>query len=190
MSGDTANPRIWEGADVYVAPVGTSVVADLETFDNPWPAGWEALGLLSEDGASETRDQETSDHYAWGGILVRTKKGKHKRSIKITALEDNLVVFGLVNPGSLTSTDETGLTTRTVMNPTDADPRSFGLELHDGTVTTRRLIPSGEVVEVGEVALSDSEMTAYELTINIYPDAAGILYYDLTDDPQADENWS
>ena len=186
MAGDVANPRIWEGADAYVAPLGTTPPNDVDTA---WADPWAALGLLGDDGASEAREQDSADHYAWGGILVRTTRSKFKRSMKITCLEDNLNVFGLVNPGSTFTTDETGLTTRTV-KVQSSDIRAFGLETRDGTITRRRVIPRGEVVEVGEVALSDSAMTMFELTINIYPDADGVLYTDLTDDPQADEDWS
>ncbi|MGO4630495.1 hypothetical protein AB4225_06060 [Streptomyces sp. 2RAF24] len=180
MAGDTDNPRLWQGADLYAAPVGTTAPTDITTA---LAAAWLPVGLLSEDGASESRDQDTNDFYAWGGVLVRTTKSKHKRQIKVTCLEDNLVVFGLVNPGS-TATTTGGVTTRTVKVP-KADPRAFVLELRDGDVTQRRAIPKGEVESVGEVALSDSALTAYELTITIYPAADGTLYLDITDDPQA-----
>ena len=183
MAGDIANPRIWEGADAYVAPTGTTAPVDVTTA---WAAPWEALGLLSEDGASETREADSTDHFAWGGILVRTTRSKHKRSMKVTALEDNAVVFSLVNPGSTASTDETGLTTRTVKVPT-SDIKAFGLETRDGAITRRRIIPRAEIVEIGEIKLSDSDMTAFELTIMVYPDADGVLYVDLTDDEQAED---
>lgn len=186
MAGSIENPRIWEGADAYVAPLGTTPPNDVDT---PWAAPWAALGLLSEDGATESRDQDVADHFAWGGILVRTTRSKFKRSMKITALEDNLTVWGLVNPGSTSATDGTGLTTRTVKNPT-SDPQAFGLETRDGVITRRRIITRGEVTEIGEIKLADSDMTAYELTITIYPDANGVLYTDLTDDEQADATWS
>ncbi|MGA5869251.1 hypothetical protein [Streptomyces cinereoruber] len=181
MAGDTDNPRLWEGADLYVAPVGTTAPTDIAT---PLAAAWKAAGLLSEDGASESRDQDSTDHYAWGGVLIRTTRSKHKRTITVTCLEDNLVVFDLVNPGSTASTTG-GVTTRTVKVPKN-NPKGFLLELRDGDVTMRRAIPKGEVESVGEVTLSDSELTAYELTITIYPSADGTLYVDITDDPQAE----
>lgn len=180
MAGDTANPRVWLGADCYVAPVGTTAPTDTTTA---WAAPWAPLGLLSEDGATESRNEDVKDHFAWGGILIRTTRSKHKRTIKVTALEDNLAVFGVVNPGSTAAT-ALGITTRTVKVPT-ADPRAFALELRDGAITTRRSIARGEVVEVGDVSLSDADMTAYELTINVYPSSDGVLYTDITDDPQA-----
>lgn len=180
MAGDTDNPRIWEGADVYVAEAGSTGPEDVT---NPWPDGWDALGLLSEDGLTESRDQDTTDHYAYGGILVRTTRSKHKRTFKVTCLEDNAVVFGLVNPGSTADTSD-GLTTRAIKVPT-TDPRAFGFEFRDGEITKRIVVSKGEVTEVGEVTYSDSEMAVYELTVNIYPDADGVLYYELTNDPAA-----
>lgn len=181
MSGNTANPRIWINGDVLTAPAGTTEPTDVSAA---WPAGWAALGLLSEDGATEARDESTDDKYAWGGILVRTTRSKHKRTIKVIALEDNPTVFGLVNPGSSAVT-ATGVTTRTVKVPNTPNRRAFGIEVKDGNTIKRRVIPDGEVTEVGEVAFSDEEMTGYELTITIYPDASGVLYRDITNDAQA-----
>ena len=61
----------------------------------------------------------------------------------------------------------------------------FGIELVDGNVTKRIVIPRGEVTEVGSVKISDADMTAYELTIAIYSDADNEWYTEITDDPQA-----
>lgn len=185
MAGSTENPRIWEGADVYTAPLEATLPTDIDT---DWDTEWEALGLLGEDGSTESRDDDSTDHYAWGGILVRTTRSRHKRTITVTALEDNPVVFALVNPGSTVATAG-GVTTRTVKVPT-TDIRAFGFELVDGDITKRKVIPRGEITDVGDVTESESEMTMYELTITIYPDADGVLYYELTDDPQAEDTGS
>ena len=181
MAGDTANPRIWINADVYVAPVGTSAPTDTTTALN---VAYEALGLLSEDGMTESRDQDSTDFYAYGGILVRTVRSKFKRTFKVIALEDTPVVFDLVNPGSSASTAG-GVTTRTVKVPSTPNPKAWVIETVDGTITRRRAIPNAEVTELADINISDSEITAYEMTLTVYPDADGILYYDITDDPQA-----
>jgi hypothetical protein len=180
MAGDTENPRVWVNADVLVADVDTTAPDDTTTA---WPAGWESVGLLSEDGMVESRSEDVTDHYAWGGILVRTTRSKHKRTIKVTALEDNPVVFDLVNPGSESETSGE-VTTRTVKIPTP-DPRAFGFETIDGDITRRRVVPRGEITAVGDVTASDSEMQMFELTIDCYPDADGVIFIDITDDPQA-----
>lgn len=182
MPGDNANPRIWINADAYAGPVGTAGPADTTS---PLNVAFKALGLTSEDGMTETRDEEQTDHYSHGGNLVRTTRGKHKRTMTIIALEENPVVFDLVNPGS-SSVDDGTTSIRSIKVPNQPNPKAFVLELRDGAVTKRRHIPKAEVTEVGEVALSDSEMTAYELTITIYPDpSTQVLYYDISNDPQA-----
>ncbi|WP_405560686.1 hypothetical protein [Streptomyces sp. NBC_01180] len=180
MAGNVLNPRLWEGADFYTAETGTALPETLNEAMST-VAAWKAVGLLSEDGASESRDQDSTDFYGWGGVLIRTQRSKHKRTIQVTCLEDNLTVFGLVNPGSPAPTTATGVNTRTVKVP-KSDPRSFVMELHDGDVTKRRHIPRGEVTEVGEVSLSDSDLQAYALTITIYPDVDGVLYVDYDND--------
>lgn len=183
MAGDTDNPRIWEGADFYVGDVGATAPTDV-TSD--WGADWDPIGLIDEDdGVVQTRDQDVNTHYAYGGILVRTTRSKHRRQIKVTALEDSALVFGLVNPGS-TSDTAGGVTTRTVMVPV-SDLRAFGAELRDGGITSRLIIPRGEVVEVGDQEAHDDNMTTYPLTIDIYPDADGVLFYELTDNPAAED---
>ncbi|AUG87277.1 major tail protein [Streptomyces phage Rowa] len=179
MSGNVNNPRLWEGADLWTAPVATALPASLDDAMTSAPT-WKAVGLLSEDGASESRDEDSTDFYAWGGKLIRTKRSKHKRTITVTCLEDNLVVFGLVNPGS-TVTTAGGTNTRTVKIP-KSDKRSFVLELHDGDITRRRHIPQGEVTAVGEVTLSEADLQAFELTITIYPTSDDVLYVDYDND--------
>ena len=181
MAGSTANPRIWVNADVFAAPVGTTAPTDIATA---WAAAWKALGLLSEDGMTESREDDTEDHYAWGGILVRTTRSKHKRTLVVTALEDNPTVWALVNPGSAVPTTTTGVTTRIVKVP-QPNPQAFGFELKDGTITSRLVVPRGEIIEIGDRTISDAEMAMYELTINVYPDATGVLYREITNDPQA-----
>jgi len=181
MAGDVQNPRLWEGADLWTAPMGTALPTSL-TDPMTSATGWEPVGLLSEDGASESRDEDSTDFYAWGGRLIRTKRSKHKRTIQVTCLEDNLVVFGLVNPGSEVSTTD-GVNTRTVKIP-KSERVSFVLELKDGDIVRRRHIPMGEVTEVGEVPLSESDLQAFELTITIYPDSNDVLYHDIDNDPQ------
>jgi hypothetical protein len=66
VAGDTANPRIWTEADVWVAPPLTiptiapggelSDLFDLLAAD--LSAEWDALGLLSEDGMTESPRRE------------------------------------------------------------------------------------------------------------------------------------
>ncbi len=181
--GNIANPRIWLNADVYTAPVGTAAPSNVTaTWASVSPL-WVPLGLLSQDdGMTETRDQDVTDHYAWGNILVRTTKSKIKFSFQVTALEDNATVFDLIYPGSVDVTT-LGVTTRTVNVP-GTNQRAFGFELVDGTVIKRRIIYTGEIIDVSDVSIDDSDMAGYQFKINAYPNAAGRVWTDISNDSQ------
>lgn len=180
MAGSISNPRVWLGADVYVAPVGTTAPTDTTTA---FSATWKAIGLMAEDGLTEGNANTTTTLFAWGGILIRNVKSKHVRTFKVIALEDNATLFALINPGSSEAL-ASGVTTRTVKVPS-TNPQAFALEFKDGAITKRILIPRAEITDVGDTKYSDTAIASHELTITVYPTAAGVLFSELTDDAQA-----
>lgn len=180
MSGNANNTAIWTGADVYVADVGTEAPT---TPSAEWGVGWNAVGLLDgEEGFAESRENETSEHYAWGGILYRRTSGKHKRTVKFVALEDNDVTFQLINPGSVRSTSG-GVRTGQIVVPQAGKRFAIGFETRDGGRIRRRIAALAEVQEVGEIKESETEPTVYEITVVIFPDADGVLFTTVETDP-------
>ena len=178
MSGDTANTALWQNADVYKAILDT---VGPTTVTAAWVAAWEAVGLLDgEEGFTESRDGDSAEFYAWGGILVKKTKSKHKRTVKFVCMEDNLTTFGLVNPGS-TRVTASGLTTSVVKIPTNEE-FAMGFETRDGTKVKRRVVKRATVEEIGEIKESESEPTVYEVTVVIYPEPDGTLYTELSGD--------
>ncbi|WWV91845.1 major tail protein [Microbacterium phage phiMiGM15] len=182
MTGNAKNTNQWAGADVYIAPAGTEGPLDL---DSAWPAAWKPVGLLDgEEGFTESREDETSERYAWGGLLVRRSKSKHKRTIRFVALEDNATTFGLVNPGSTRSV--TGGVRRSVVKvPISGVKFAIGFETRDGDRTKRRVVDTAEVDEVGEIKESETEPSIFDVTTILFPDADGVLYVDIETDPEA-----
>lgn len=173
MSGSTQNARIWTGADVFHAPVGTTGPTNLATSLN---VAFHAVGLLGTDGLTETRDEDSTDHWAWGGILIRTVKSKHKRTFKFIALEDNKETFALANPGSTVGAPASGICVRTVKVPTE-NPRAWVFQLADGDDVSRRLyIPKAEAALTGDIVYSEEELEAKEFEVTVYPDDSGVLF--------------
>lgn len=177
MAGDPTKAALWEGADIYINDtVNTAGPSDLTS---PWADGWDVAGLLDgEEGLAWSREEDTAEFYAWGGILVKRTRSKHKRQVKFVALEDNDVVFQLVNPGS-TRTTAAGLTTSKIKVPAGRE-FAFGLELRDGGKVIRRFVKRAEVAEVDEIKESESELTVYTITVILYPEADGTLYTELS----------
>lgn len=187
MAGDTNNPRVWLGADVYVAPAETAGPATLVAA---WPPEWDALGLLSEDGMEESAEEEETDHNAWGVGLVRKTNQNWMPSFTVTALEDNPVCFQLRYPGS---TQETagGVTTRQIVSPSKHRVDvAIGLELVDGDITRRRIVPKCHVRQDGSVSIGPDamEMFMFQMSPLALFDAGlddFAFWTDLSDNPAA-----
>lgn len=176
MAGDATNAALWQNADVYVAASGTTGPANVSSA---WGGSWTAIGLLDgEAGFAMNSEEESNEIYAWGGLLVKKTKSKHKRTIKFVALEDNAATYGLVNPGS-TRTTAGGLTTSTVKVPSLTE-FAIGFETKDGTKVKRRSVKRAVVEEIGEVLESESGLTVYEITVTIYPETDGTLFTELS----------
>jgi hypothetical protein len=166
MSGNAENARLWADADVYVADDLAAVTpADIDT---PFAATWGLVGLLNgEDGFTEAREEEKGDHYAWGGILVRTSRRNFKLTKKFSALEDNAVTRKLLWPGS-------GAGQLIVPRPV---PVKVAFETRDGDSKRRLITERYAVIDVdGDVTENESDLTKYELLATIFPTAAGVLF--------------
>ena len=76
-----------------------------------------------------------------------------------------------------------GITTTPVVSTGAQDIRAWVLDANDGSIHNRFTIGSGEVTAVADISYKGSGETLYELTITPYPDANGVMYTEITDDP-------
>ncbi|RLK22641.1 hypothetical protein DER29_0479 [Micromonospora sp. M71_S20] len=176
--GDPTKVNLWSGADVFIAEVGTADPSDLVT---PWAVDWDPVGILDgEEGFTWEREEDSSEFFGWGGILVKKTRSKHKRTVTFVAMEDNPVVFELVNPGS-TQTVAGGITTSKVKVPQTRE-FAIGFELREGTKVRRRMVKRATAEVTGEVKESETEPTVYTITVTLYPEADATLYTELSGD--------
>lgn len=182
MSGDPANSRVWLLGDVYVAPTGSTAPTDTTTALD---VAFKALGCLTTDGLTRTREVDETNLSLWGKGVARVVKSNEKRTFKVAATDDNPTLFGLVEPNS-TSATTSGTTTRTVKAASAVvNKKSWVFETADGDIIRRIYVPVGEVSNVADIVASESDWEAKELTVTAYPDSSGTLYVEITDDPQA-----
>lgn len=167
MAGDPTKANLWTDADVYIAPLGTANPATVSTV---FGAGWGLVGLLDgDDGMPESRDEDVSDIYAWGGIIVRTSRAHFKLTKKFSALEDNATTRSLIWPGS---TDSQIVVPRPV-------PVKAAFELRDpSTGKIERLITRNYAIITvdGDVDKNETDLSKFPLSAVIYPDASGVLF--------------
>ena len=167
MAGDSDNAALWADADVYV---GKTLAAALPlTADDPMGAEWDLVGLLSgDDGFTETREEDESDHFAWGGILVKTSRKNFKLTKSFTVLEDNPTTRALIWPGSTDSE---------IIVP-KPQPVKLAFELREGAKTKRVITRKHGVVKVdGDITENETDLAAVTLAAEIFPEpSTGVLF--------------
>lgn len=168
MAGDPTNASIWPDADVFVGPLDADNPA---TVDDPFPAEWGLVGLLDgEQGFTQSREEETNDHYAWGGILVRTSRRNFKLTIGFTALEDNPETRELIWPGSPPGQLIVPRPVRLKVAFETREPVGEDEKI-------KRLIShhQAEITVNGDITDNESDLTRYELLATIFPSGDGVL---------------
>lgn len=157
------------GPTTTAAPVdGTTALA----------VGFLGLGYISDDGLSETLDRSTDKKKAWGGDVVKIVQTEFGATIKLTLIEslnsDVLkAVYGDGNVSTTAATASKGTEHKVKVNSSVLPKKSWVFEIRDDPAKIRIYVAIGQVVEVGEITYSDSDLTGYEITINCFPDANG-----------------
>ncbi|WP_224284904.1 Ig-like domain-containing protein [Streptomyces sp. LS1784] len=168
MSGNTGNARLWTDADVWIASSLTT--ANPIDANTPFGAGWTMVGLLDgDDGMPESRDEDTSDYYAWGGILVRSSRKNFKLTKKFGVLEDNPVTRSLLWPGS---------TATQIVVPKPV-PTKIAFETRDSAtgLTVRRITRNYAIITLdGDQDENETDLMKSTFAAVIYPDGGRVLF--------------
>lgn len=166
MSGDPTKASLWADADVYIGDDLTAAVP--ATATTAFGVTWKLTGLLDgEGGFAQTREEAKEDHYAWGGILVRTSRRNFKLAVKFWVLEDNVTTRRLVWPGSPAGS-------LIVPRPV---PIKMAFETKEGAKVHRLITARHAEVDVtADIVDNESSLTKYELTATIFPTSAGVLF--------------
>ena len=166
MAGDPLNARLWTEGDVYVS--FNLSEANPATVATAFGGGWDLVGLLDgETGFTENREQQVTDFYAWGQILVRTARRNYKETHAFVAYEDTDLTERLYRPGSTAGEYSVPV----------PEPAKVAFETREGT-SVKRLITRNyaEVTLNGQRTVSESGLTTYPLIATIYPDGDGVLF--------------
>ncbi|MFT4288173.1 hypothetical protein [Nocardioides sp.] len=176
MTGNTENARLWADADVYVTP--DLAATEPATVDTAFAAAWGLVGLLNgEEGFTTAREEETNDHFAWGGILVRTSRRNFKLTRTFVALEDNATTRSLIWPGSPAGK-------LIVPRPV---PVKVAFETRDGETKRRLITKRYAVITVdGDETENETDLTSVTLLATIYPTATGELFTEQKSDEEGD----
>jgi hypothetical protein len=161
MALDADNARVAITGAVSMAPTGSTAPEDATTALD---AAFDDLGYVTEDGVSETRDRTTNTIRAWQNAdVLREVVTEGDLSFGLTLAETKAETVGLYYGSAVRADGGVPIV------PTKTGGRhSFVIDAVDGDQFIRTYIPSGEVLEVGEMVYQNGELIGYEITVKAY----------------------
>lgn len=175
-----------------VAPVGTTAPTLATTTWTAASVAWVDLGYVSEDGITESHEDDTAEIPAWQrGDVVRRLITGSSAQYQLMLIETTKAALELYHKGSPVvgvHASGHGPASQQISSPT-VDRRAFGFDIIDGAKIVRMVIPQGEVTERGEIVYKNDEPIGFELTVTAYPASNGVhtikYYSDLAGLPLA-----
>lgn len=154
------------GGAVFMAPSGTPLPA---TASEELNAAFEALGYISEDGATNSGTRTVENIKEWGGEIVRNPQTEKTDTWKMKFIEAlSLAVLKLTHGNdNVTGELETGITVRE--NAKELDRYVFVIDTVLNEYAIKRIvIPDGKVTEIADVVYKANEVVGYDCTITAY----------------------
>lgn len=153
---------------VNSAPLGTVLPTDAAA---PLPATLTRLGLIGEDGLSETTDRSTEQVRAWGGSLARVVQTEYGLSYSFVFLDTTQNVLTEIHGEDNVTATADALAIKLNQNPL---PRKvFVFDVKDGDNKIRIVLPNAQITEVGDVSYTHADVIRYEVTVTAYADESG-----------------
>lgn len=172
------SPRV-TGSVLYAA-IGTPLPVTSYANVN---STFEDLGYVDENGLKQKEDRPQTDVFVWGGDLIASLQEKYSRTMMFKALQfldENVLAAGYGNSNTTVTpaTSQHGKEVAVAMNSKRLDVLSW---IFDGYYLTaagvnalvRIVIPIGQIVQVGEVDLTNKALTSLDLTVKAFPDGNG-----------------
>lgn len=177
MAITTANLRAYQNGAVYTVGynvTGTPLPTDATATPN---AAFFDIGALTDDGITDSTNQDTTDVYAWqGNALVATLLGNYTKTFKFAAQEVNGKTLAISYSGSTLTQQAWGVSI--AEKPLVRDVRPWIIHgISDSGKLQRIVIPQGQVSDRGDVVWSAKNLTVYEWTVKCYVDSSGNVAY-------------
>lgn len=178
-----AAPEIRVGltGHLYMASTGTAMPADTASA---LAVGWVELGYTSEDGISMAVDTSTEKHTPWQSRRpVRSDVTEQSEMFTFTLWQRNAETLKLAFGGG-TIVVGTDLGDRIFTPPAASgdDDKAFVFEVIDGDIIDRYLCYKGSPTLNGDVSFTKSDVTGYEMEIEVLDSGAGTWQL-LSNDP-------
>lgn len=151
--------------DVAFAAPGSTLPANSV---DPLAGAYRSVGYISEDGITESYDEDTETIQAWQfGTIVRRIASSSEAQFEFTMIETTKNSLETYYKNS-TITGTPGAYAMKV-RPPGSDIKIYTFLVVDGDKTERIVLPSAEVTERGEVVRVSTDAVGYPVTVTAYP---------------------
>ncbi len=176
MALNAALIRAYQNGEVSVGASGATPTLPTDPSSTISALDFTGTGLLTSEGITESIEQDYNDIFSWqGNSLVASLPGDYTQQFSFAAMQQTLVNLGLHFPGSTITQTAYGVSI--AQKAPIRDPRTWVIHGIDGTRMQRIVVPSGQIVERGEVVWSSEDVTAYEYTVKCFVDPSGNVAY-------------
>lgn len=156
---------------VLIAPLGTALPT---TAAAALDEDFLGAGYIGEDGVTEGTDRSTDKIRAWGGDTVKVVQSEFSVTYQfsfIEALNSGALkaVYGDDNVVTTAAGPSAGTLNTVKINSKTLPHKSYVFEIRDGLAKIRIVVPDGQITEVGEVTYNDSDVVAYQVTVEAFP---------------------
>lgn len=177
MALDSELARLGVTGAFYTGPLGTT--APSATTIDTWPTGMVDLGYISDDGITESRDEDKEEFVPWQSATpIRSEITKSTLQFQATLWESKFDTISLYYRVGLDEFTQTGTGADAVVSFSEKakpgrDLRCFGIDVIDGTYHRRIFLPMAEVSERGDLTYKSDTLIGYDVTIAAYPGSDG-----------------
>ena len=157
----------------YGTPVPTDAVSKLDTT-------FIDLGLVSQDGVTNSNTAAKQKVYAWGGTPVMNSTTEKPDDFTITLIEAiNTDVLKTVYGDANVSVSEDGKSISIKATAEDAAPATYVIDMQLGANALKRIvIPKAELSSVAEIVYQDAQPVGYKITLSALYDSAGCSHHE------------
>jgi hypothetical protein len=181
-------------ANVFAAKPDTAGGVLIGPKNSPAPAdalvapaaGFTPSGYISADGMTKTESRDSQAIQEWGGLTVLTVQTGFEATFQWAFLEylnaeAAKAIYGDTAVTVVPATTEHGEQITVAVDGTEAPYHGWLFETFSNGAKVRIFVPNAHVTDSGDTQFVATDAAVRDVTITASPDAAGKLYYELSD---------
>lgn len=155
-------------------PIGTTYPDELANAFGTLPMGMTKLGIVSEEGVTESESDTQTNIVGWDGEVARVIRTEHTLTYAFSLIETTAAslgtVYGDANIKTAAATGLHGNQLQATIRAREGVREVWRFALKDGDRKGEIWLPAAEVTERGDIQYVSSDAIKYSVTLTAYGD--------------------